>query len=378
MSASDVSAPRPQSDFLPTEVFPLLADPDNYVACRWDLSQDHHHRDYWLPLFRRHFPSMLEEAVVEAVDRGVAEAQIRKLTDASHRQMNEILDQYAARPGEHGRWNIMTLCLIREEMLRAQGIVDPYRLIKQRENASAMRFLPALLEELDRVDEQQLPTLLAQGMFAGNIFDLGATSTLAMFQGGKSVDFRAVREKLKPRPWLVDGLDAWLARLAQDDAHKSAVLFVDNAGCDIVLGMIPFARYLLSRGTNVLLTANETPSLNDVTIDELRVLVDEIATWDSPIREALADGRLELVSSGNGAPLIDLAKVSPALVEAVTRREVDLVVLEGMGRGVESNFDASLRCETIKVAMIKDKGVADAMKGELYDLVFRYDAVGTV
>ena len=54
------------------------------------------------------------------------------------------------------------------------------------------------------------------------------------------------------------------------------------------------------------------------------------------------------------------------------------MVLEGMGRGVESNFDASLRCETIKVAMIKDKGVADAMKGELYDLVFRYDAVGTV
>ena len=128
----------------------------------------------------------------------------------------------------------------------------------------------------------------------------------------------------------------------------------------------------------MLLTANQTPSLNDVTIDELRDLVDEIATWDSQIRDALADGRLELVSSGNGAPLIDLAKVSPALVEAVTRREVDLVVLEGMGRGVESNFDASLRCETIKVAMIKDKGVADAMKGELYDLVFRYDAVGAV
>lgn len=360
---------------LPTELFPFLASPQNYHACRWDLSKHHTHREYWLPLFRRHFPSLLEEAVREGIARGQSEAAMRKLVDICMEKMNALLDEYAANPSGHGRWNIMTICLLREQMLRAVGIEDPYRLVKERENNAALKHLPSLLAELDHVDERDLPILLAQGMFAGNIFDLGATSTLAMFENGKSVDFRSVRAKLKPRPWLVDGLDAWLDRLRTGKPHNAAVLFVDNAGCDIALGMIPFARYLLSRGTGVILTANQTPSLNDVTYDELVPIIQDIGTWDPTIGKALESGQLEIVSSGNGAPLIDLTKVSPALVEAVTRRQVDLVVLEGMGRGVESNFDAALSCETIKVAMIKDQGVADAMNGSLYDLVFRYDPI---
>lgn len=33
--------------------------------------------------------------------------------------------------------------------------------------------------------------------------------------------------------------------------HKRALLFVDNSGADIMLGMLPFARELLRRGTEV-------------------------------------------------------------------------------------------------------------------------------
>lgn len=33
--------------------------------------------------------------------------------------------------------------------------------------------------------------------------------------------------------------------------HKRAVLFLDNAGADIVLGVLPLARELLRRGTEV-------------------------------------------------------------------------------------------------------------------------------
>lgn len=370
-----MTTPTIDVDSMPTEVFPLLAQPQSYEACRWDLSTDHAHRDYWLPLFRRHFPTLLDEAVREGVARGEREEKMRQLADGCMEKMNAILDDYAARPNEHGRWDIMSVCLVREQLLRDAGIMDPYRLVKERENGTALKYLPSLLQELDNADERDLPIILAQGMFAGNIFDLGATSTLAMFQDGQSVDFRSVRAKLKPRPWLVDGLDAWLDRLRQNKPHHAAVLFVDNAGCDIVLGMIPFTRFLLSRGTEVILTANQNPSLNDITFDELVPMVQDIGTWDPVIGSALASGQLEIVSSGNGAPLIDLTRVSPALVEAVTRRKVDLVVLEGMGRGVESNFDAHLSCETIKVAMIKDQGVADAMNGSMYDLVFRYDTI---
>ena len=135
------------------------------------------------------------------------------------------------------------------------------------------------------------------------------------------------------REWLIDGLDVWLAR----GRHRCAVLFVDNAGPDIVLGMIPLARHLLHGGTRVMLTANDAPSLNDVTIDELRDLIDRVGRLDSTIAGATADGRLRLVGSGNIAPLIDLSRVAPALCEAVETEPggVDLVVLEGMGFDVE-------------------------------------------
>lgn len=33
--------------------------------------------------------------------------------------------------------------------------------------------------------------------------------------------------------------------------HRRALLFVDNAGADVVLGMLPLARELLRRGTEV-------------------------------------------------------------------------------------------------------------------------------
>jgi type II pantothenate kinase len=33
--------------------------------------------------------------------------------------------------------------------------------------------------------------------------------------------------------------------------HRRALLFVDNSGADIVLGMLPLARELLRRGTEV-------------------------------------------------------------------------------------------------------------------------------
>lgn len=33
--------------------------------------------------------------------------------------------------------------------------------------------------------------------------------------------------------------------------HRRALLFVDNSGADIVLGMLPLARELLHRGTEV-------------------------------------------------------------------------------------------------------------------------------
>lgn len=42
--------------------------------------------------------------------------------------------------------------------------------------------------------------------------------------------------------------------LLQGPPHKCALFFVDNSGVDIILGVMPFVRELLSRGTEVTIT----------------------------------------------------------------------------------------------------------------------------
>lgn len=49
---------------------------------------------------------------------------------------------------------------------------------------------------------------------------------------------------------MVDNLDEALDRFRRQP-HRKAVLFVDNAGADVLLGMLPFARQLLKAGTKV-------------------------------------------------------------------------------------------------------------------------------
>ena len=52
-----------------------------------------------------------------------------------------------------------------------------------------------------------------------------------LLQGG----FEKTRVSLVERPWAIDDLDAVLERWKQKPHHK-AMLFVDNAGTDVVLG----------------------------------------------------------------------------------------------------------------------------------------------
>ena len=49
---------------------------------------------------------------------------------------------------------------------------------------------------------------------------------------------------------MCDNYDEWRQRL-NDKPHKCAVIFVDNSGADIILGVLPFVRELIKRGTNV-------------------------------------------------------------------------------------------------------------------------------
>lgn len=355
-------------------VFPLLADPQGYRACQWDLLEHPDRRAYWLGLFRSHIGGLLEAYRAEAEDRGEdVEAVERAIGEAGER-FGAYLDIIESDPGAFGKLDILEICYARERALRAANIDDAYRLAKNTDTDHALALLPALLEELDAMPESARQMAIIEGVFAGNIYDLGATETVAMFTDQR-VDFHAVRAKLKPRPWRFDALDVWLKRL-DGPPHRAAVLFVDNAGPDVTLGMLPLARELLKRGTAVILTANTQASLNDVTHAELGELIATIAKFDGVIREAVQNKQLTLVASGNNAPLIDLSRVSDELAAAVDAAGVDLVVLEGMGRAVESNFNARMTCDTLKLAMIKDRGVGEALGAELFDLVMKFEPAG--
>ena len=79
---------------------------------------------------------------------------------------------------------------------------------------------------------------------------------------------------------------------------------------------------------------------------------------------------IEIVGTGTGEPLIDLRQVSRELNAAA--EDADLVILEGMGRGVESNLDAEFSCDAVNIAMIKDCAVAARHGGKVFDVVCRF------
>ena len=53
------------------------------------------------------------------------------------------------------------------------------------------------------------------------------------------------------------------------------------------------------------------------------------STGDAILRDAITDGRLRVVSSGNDMPVIDLRFVSREVRDEA--KDADLIVLEGMG-----------------------------------------------
>lgn len=84
---------------------------------------------------------------------------------------------------------------------------------------------------------------------------------------------------------------------------------MDNSGCDIVLGILPFVRQLLIQGTAVILCANSEPALNDVTCRELKVLVQMCCQFCDILARAYANNELMLCSNGQAGPCLDLLRL---------------------------------------------------------------------
>lgn len=288
------------------------------------------------------------------------------------REYRSVLGEILDHPQHFGRADILTLCEQQQALLRKHGFDDPYLDIKTRENAAALAALPAVLRELDAAEPQREVELLARGLLAGNLFDLGAAITAERYHNG-SHDFWRSRAELPPRPWFIDDLDAWAVRWRTGAAYRHAAFFVDNAGWDICLGCLPLARWMVRRGTRVSLAANSHAALNDITATELVQLVSGEAVVDDEIARAVSEGWLRIVPTGSGTPLLDLKALSPQCVAALA--DADLVMLHGMGRSLESNRTAEFTCDVLRTAVVKDPLVAAHVGAKLMDCVFRFTPV---
>lgn len=347
-------------------MLPLLADPQTYRPNTLDLLDDPVTRDYWIGVFETHLPSLVRHCIRSEAHRPDAHQRAQ----AFGQKFSEHLALLRHQPDQMGSLNILLICRLREKYLREHRIADPYAPVKADENAAALKLLPDVLAAIDALKPDQQLEALIRGVFAGNKFDLGATSTNQAFDAGGSFSFHDAAVAIGPRPWLIDDFDR-LHNRWQDHPHRKAVVFVDNAGADVTLGMIPLIRHMLQRGTQVIITANTHPALNDITHDELGPHLAAVARLDRVVADALADGQLLRIASGNDAPLIDLRQVSVELAKEAA--DCDLLILEGMGRAVETNLDARFTCDCLKLAMIKEEHLASMLGGKLYDVICRFE-----
>jgi type II pantothenate kinase len=458
MQTLQAAPPRPQA--APQEAhlpLPVLRDLHSYDPCTFDVEADGIDQPNgstgkevtlreWIDVFRHSTPTFCRHIADDAgaaaslpnpAARTEAAAQFAarfpRLLDTvlEARRAGKVECEGIGASNEcgidrsQGRVTCISLCHLRDAVLSQLGLRDIFVGVKRSENEAALALLPGVLTGLDASFASSSSLELAvRGVLAGNVFDLGAAASADLFArgegGGADAFFRTRDERLLPRPWCVDDLDALVDALAggggpqgeqeqeeekQEEEEKQrqeqqrrrrpyrkAVLFVDNAGSDVLLGLIPLARELLRAGVpEVVLAANTHPTLNDVTAEELKPLLRQAAALDPDqglLPAALREGRLRVVASGNGLPVIDLRRCSPELVAECSgfggggggggAGDDDddgdglLLVLEGMGRSIETNLRATFTCDCLRIGVIKHPEVARCLGGRLYDPVVRF------
>ncbi|KAG2636425.1 hypothetical protein PVAP13_2NG449600 [Panicum virgatum] len=374
------------------DVFPLLEDPKTYEPNTIDLDQDEF--KYWFKVLSDHLPDLVDKAV--ASEGGTDDAERRG--DAFVHAFSAHLARLMEEPAAYGKFGLANLLELREECLREFQFVDAYISIKQRENEASLAVLPDLLMELDTMNEEARLLALIEGVLAANIFDWGSRACVELYHKGTIIEIYRMSRKKMQRPWRIDDFDMFKKRMLtdrKDQPYKRALLFVDNSGADVVLGMLPLARELLRHGTEVVLVANSLPALNDVTANELPeiiaeaskhcgilrkaaeaggLLVDAMAGIQDDLKDAPESVPLMVVENGCGSPCIDFRQVSSELAAAA--KDADLLILEGMGRALHTNLNARFKCDALKLAMVKNQRLAEKLfNGNIYDCICKFEPI---
>lgn len=341
----------------------------------WDLEREPEVARHWVALLRDNFAYVLQIIAGE----GDA-ARLR----AAERVGAVLAEMFADVVGGAGAPEVRTvhdMTLVRESLLRAHGIPDPYRAVKAAESERCLEtargriaaaWTAGAAGDDERRDLDTLAGLLAD-LLAGNLFDLGSRATQEAYRRGELNAVAGERFLGETRRWLAarpaPGRELLLG-CARPGEAGAVLIFADNAGPDFLLGVLPAAVFWSCRRA-VRIVVNSAPASNDVTWPEAGGLLARLAAEGGAIAAALESGRLGLVPSGTGSPGIDLRRVGPELNEAA--RSAAWILIDGQGRGVETNWTTRFSCPVLRVAMIKDPLVAAAIGRPAGTALLRWD-----
>ncbi|XP_047130488.1 4'-phosphopantetheine phosphatase isoform X1 [Hydra vulgaris] len=346
------------------EPCPLLVNCSEYKPDLIDLGSEEIGRAYWINVFEEGIDSFVEKAIQSQSGQSDAEQRAAEFK----KQFLERLNILKVAPYSFGQLTVRSLLDTRDQFLAAFSFCDPYLQIKQAENEQALLLLRQHLKFVDSLSIEARQIELIEGLVSGNIFDWGALESVKHLEN-PLFGLKQAREKIQKRPWLTDDVDSWLSRF-KEEPHKLAIIFTDNSGVDILLGVIPFVRELLKRGTKVVLAANSYPAINDVIYSELIIVCERVAEMCPIIRNALSDEMLCIMETGSSSACLDLLRIEIKL--AAVMRNADLILLEGMGRCIHTNYMAEFKCEVIRCAVLKNPWLAERLGGKLFDVIFKY------
>src|SRR5687767_5355892 len=180
-----------------------LADPTNYRAFDWDLHEDPRDLAYWIDLFASH-PANIERHLREG---GLCGENFEERWRLFCGEYNTEIFARRKNPNANGLLTTISLCEFRQTILNKYGWCDPYERIKERENRLAAEIYPRVIEEIDRTPANARWEALFRGLFAGNMFDLGAPHTIAMYERNE-IDYETILARIPQRPWFIDHADA--------------------------------------------------------------------------------------------------------------------------------------------------------------------------
>lgn len=350
----------------PLAFCPLLANPADYIPDTVDLNADKEAREYWLKCFEESLDKFVEKAIASQPQNPTAEERAKQFREKYVTRLHQLQKE----PFAYGNLTVRSLLDTIEHFLKEFDFPDPYLTQKQLENECALATLAERLAELDAMGPVERHIDLVTSVLAGNMFDWGAREVVDMMENA-DFGFHEAKSKIPDRPWLIDCLDAWLERM-EGPPHHCAAIFADNSGVDIILGIIPFARELIRRGTKVILCANSAPALNDVTYSELLVILRQASAICPIIGKAVALGELIAMETAQAGPCLDLSRLNGELAKQM--RLVDLLVIEGMGRAVHTNLDAKFTCDSLKVAVIKNRWLANRLGGQMFSVLCKFES----